>query len=149
MGKKRKFLFFFMLFLFIILSFYSCQKKEYKYSDVAYFAEPIIQDFCTGFAQNDYKEFAKYFVNYMSKPIDVESLEKLFSKIGSTIGSYVPGSISYKSVKRINNIFIINYTAKFTDENEPVNITLNFEKKFNEFKVAGFSLDSPKLRKDK
>lgn len=149
MRKKRKFLFLSIAFLFIILLFYSCQKKEYKYSDVAYFAEPIIQDFCAGFTNNDYNEFAKYFINYMSIPIKVEDLERLFSKIGDTIGSYIPDSISYKSVKRVNNIFIINYVAKFTDENEPVNITLNFEKKFNEFKVAGFNVDSPKLRKNK
>lgn len=149
MNKKRKFLFLFTLFLFIFLLFFSCQKKEYKYSDVAYFAEPIIQDFCTGFIKNDYNEFANYFANYMSIPIQVESLEKLFSKIGSTIGSYVPDSISYKSVKRVNNIFIVNYTAKFTNENEPVNITLNFEKRNNEFKLAGFVIDSPKLRENR
>ncbi|MCR4422042.1 MAG: hypothetical protein GYA61_01900 [Spirochaetales bacterium] len=144
--KKRNIIFvLFLLIMFSILSF-SCIKKEYKYSDVAYFAEPIIQDFCAGFTKNDYNEFANYFTLYFSKPIPQESLVTLFTKIGTTIGSYVPNSISYKSVKKVKNIFIIEYTASFTDETEPVSIILNFEKSLGEFKLVGFTVDSPKLR---
>ncbi|HPC38023.1 MAG TPA: hypothetical protein PLF21_01795 [Exilispira sp.] len=151
MKNNRKKIIIFIAVFFVLVSTinFSCKKKEYKYSDVAYFAEPIIQDFCAGFTKNDYNEFANYFSLYFSKPIPPENLEKLLSKIGTTIGSYVQDSLSYKSVKKVKNIFIVEYTASFTNETEPVNIILNFEKSFNEFKLSGFSVDSPKLRNNK
>lgn len=142
-GKKLNFI----LIAFVLLVFLtSCHKNEYKYSDIAYFAEPVIQDFCAGFTKNDYNEFANYFVLYLSKPIPVENLEKLFEKIGNTIGSYVPDTVSYKSISKNKKVITVIYTAKFTDETELVNITLNFEKINNDFKVIGFNVDSPKLR---
>ncbi len=142
-GKKLNFI----LIAFVLLAFLtSCHKNEYKYSDIAYFAEPVIQDFCAGFTKNDYNEFANYFVLYLSKSIPVENLEKLFEKIGNTIGSYVPDTVSYKSISKNKKVITVVYTAKFTDEAELVNITLNFEKINNDFKVIGFNVDSPKLR---
>jgi len=151
MKDKKTKVVLFTLFILVLISIFnfSCIKKEYKYSDVAYFAEPIIQDFCAGFTKNDYNEFANYFALYFSKPIPAESLETLFTKIGTTIGSYVPNSISYKSVKKVKNVFIVEYTAFFTNETEPVSIILNFEKNLGEFKLAGFNVDSPKLRENK
>lgn len=142
-GKKLNFI----LIAFVLLAFLtSCHKNEYKYSDIAYFAEPVIQDFCAGFTKNDNNEFANYFVLYLSKSIPVENLEKLFEKIGNTIGSYVPDTVSYKSISKNKKVITVVYTAKFTDEAELVNITLNFEKINNDFKVIGFNVDSPKLR---
>lgn len=148
---KNKKLYFGLIIIFIlfIYLFFSCQKNDIKYSDIAYFAEPIIQDFCAGFTTDDYTNFAQTFSNYLSKPIPAENLAILFTNIGNKIGKYVPQTVSYKSIKKIKNIYIVSYTASFTEETEPVNITLNFEKVFNEFKLAGFSVDSPKLRNEK
>ena len=147
--SNRKINSFIVLLFFILLLFVSCEKKakEVKYSDVAYFAEPVIQDFCAGFEKKDYKEFSYYFTLYFSKPIPPENLEPLLTKIGNTIGSYIPQTLSYKSVSKKRNNYTVIYTASFSLENDPVTITINFEKIQNEFKVSGFTVDSPKLRK--
>jgi len=146
--KKGNFYSKVFLILIILMTFSSCQKdqKEIKYSDIAYFAEPVIQDFCAGFEKNDYKEFAYYFSLYFSKPIPSESLEQLLSRIGNTIGTYIPQSLSYKNVFRRKNNYTVIYTASFSLENKPVTITFNFEKTQNEFKLSSFNVDSPKLK---
>lgn len=144
---KKNFIFFLLITNFILLIvFTSCAEKNLKYSDIAYFAEPIVQDFCAGFSGNDYNQFANFFSYYFSKPIPPETLEKVFEKIGNTIGNYKENTISYKSIEKRKNIIIVQYTASFSLEEQPVIITLNFEKIQNEFKLSGFNVDSPKLK---
>ncbi len=144
--NKKSNILLFLIFSIFALILFSCSNKQIKYSDVAYFAEPVIQDLCLAFENEDFKDFSYYFINYFSTNVQPENLEKLFINISQKIGKYIPQSLSYSSIKKVKNKYIISYTANFTNEQEPVIITLNFEKINDNFKLNGFSLDSPKLR---
>ena len=141
--KKDLILVMLILMIFLI----SCKKEELKYSDIAYFANPVIEDLVSFFnVNNDFQECAKYFSTYFLSSIPPENLEKLFLKVYSSIGPYIDKTVEYKSIKQIKNNIIVIYSASFRDESEPVLITLTFTKGNPDYQLTGFSFDSPRLR---
>jgi len=131
--------------MLVLVMFAGCGLKESEIKAIRGYADPIAQNLLQGLKAGDYAKFSIDFDDEMKKAIDEKEFKKLKELFKTKIGDYV--SKEYLSINKSGKYIAVFYTGKFTEEPQGVVIRVVFEQNDGKNLVAGFFMDSPKLRK--
>lgn len=129
----------------LIFNFISCSNKKINFDDTRSYSDKITNDILISINDLDYNGFIKNFDENM-KEISSNETEflNLVMPIKGAIGTYEDGSLEFVQGKKSKGFTSIIYKAKFSNEVEPVNISISFAEKNH--KVSGLYFNSPKIK---
>jgi hypothetical protein len=109
------------------------------------YAGPIVEAALTSLCQGDRETHSSLFIeegkNAMTEEIFRSGQEQITGRIGTYNNNKTFGKINEE-----NGYLVAYYYAEFTEETVPVEVRAIFQEENGEMKLAGFWLNSPKLR---
>lgn len=136
-----------LVFLFSILSFtlIFCSDDKVDISSTRSYSDEITKEILNSINNLDYDNFIKNLDNNM-KEIATNETEflSLVMPIKGAIGTYEENSLEFVRAKKSKDYINMLYKAKFSDETEPVNISISFDE--NNHKISGLYFNSPKIK---
>jgi uncharacterized protein YozE (UPF0346 family) len=108
------------------------------------YANPITESMLAALNNNDYAAFSKDLGQTAKNTITSSVFSQLYDQINATIGSYESVLFFGFAVQEPNTT--VSYIAHYTNEPAGVSVTVVFQTVNSTHLVAGFTLDSPKLR---
>lgn len=143
MVLKKIYLILSLVFLLTLAGCAGVSKEQAEKSKTA--AEPMTENMLQAIKSENYEEFSKDFDEAMKKGIDEKSFKELTSMLKEKIGNYV--SKEFWKVDKSGSYMAVFFNAKFDKESADVVIRSVLSEKDGNYKVSGFFLDSPNLRK--
>lgn len=113
--------------------------------EIKSYANPIAEDILRGLNDNDYNKFSNSMSDVMKEALPKDKFEKFSLDVKNLIGNYE--SMKIAKVQKIKGYIRVFYKAKFSNESKDVVVTIVFGDDNGPQKVAGFFMNSPKLRK--
>lgn len=131
--------------LFVVSTFFGCiPLKTLKESDVT-FANEMVENVLLAHNEQNYEMWARNMGEEMLKAVPEEQFVEKFKVVYDKIGKYIPNSKSFIGAFEKNGIIVVQYMAKFTNE-EQVKLTFTFKDVNGQKKIVGEFYDSQKLR---
>lgn len=122
-----------------------CATTALKESDVSY-ADAMVEHTLVAENRKDYDLWAKDMGDEMLKAIPRDKFaQTLLDPIRGKIGTYIAGSKKFVAAARSKGSVIVEYTAKFTGEDQ-VEVRMVFAEVGGQEKITGEWYDSAKLR---
>jgi len=140
---KRKLIWMLLFALCGSLVLTGCGSKTAENGEVP-FSEPVVEEALTSLSQGDYTTYAGLFIKEGREQMTEEQFQQGYQLIKDLIGRYV--SKTYQKVQQENGYMVAYYQAEFTKETGTVEVRAVFQEEDGEMKLAGFWLNSPKLR---
>lgn len=107
-------------------------------------AEPITENILIAINEENYEKFSRDFNEDMKKALDESKFKQLTSMLKNKIGTY--SSKEFWKVDK-GKLITVFFKAKYDKESGDVIIRSVLSEENDKYKVAGFFLDSPNLRK--
>ena len=120
-----------------------CSSNQGGMADPSY-AAPIVEAALTSISDGDYEKHIELFVSELHSKLPETEFNKAHSNITSVIGHYQDKK--FVSVTDQSPYTVVIYQARFSEEPAGVTAKAIFQEVAGEMKLAGFWLDSPKLR---
>lgn len=109
------------------------------------YAVPVVESALQSISSGDYETYVDFFNEESQSQLTEAVFRQAHQLITGKIGSYV--SKTFEKVKVENGYKVVYYKAEFTDEPDIVTVRAVFDEEGDRMKLAGFWLDSPRLRK--
>lgn len=119
-------------------------KEKIDVAQVREYADPITENILLAMNERNYTKFSEHFDQTMKNALPEAVFKETNSVIKSKIGDYV--SKEFWKVESKDQLTIVYYNARSTQEPENVIVKVVFQEIEAEMKVSGLWLDSPKLR---
>ena len=143
--KLKKFICILIGSIFII-SLVGCSSKIDE-SSIKKYSDSITENILISMSDLNYDEFKKDFDTQMDELVpDKASFINLVMPIQNAVGTYEKGSLQFVQAKKDKDITSIIYRAKFTKEQEQVNISISFKNIDSKHKVCNLYFSSPKIK---
>lgn len=107
-------------------------------------AEPMAENILLAMNENDYPRFSKDFDEKMKNGLNETEYKRKVLPIKQLIGEYE--AKSFMAIGDEGQYTMVTYTAKFSQEPDDVIVRIIVREDKGRAFVAGFWLDSPKLR---
>ncbi|MBZ9685447.1 DUF3887 domain-containing protein [Clostridium estertheticum] len=148
MKNSFKRLFVVLCSVLVIASIFTGCTKKLTEKDVE-FAGPLTENMIMAIDKGDYAQFSKDFSAEVKKAITEESFKTLCTSFSEKIGKYESKKFSAASEsKKDEKIFkTVIYNAKYSKEENDVQITASFSEKDGKILVEGIFFKSPNLLK--
>ena len=108
------------------------------------YASPVVESALQSMSRGDYTTYVKLFTEESQSQLTEAAFQQAHQLITGKIGTYV--SKSFEKVQQESIYEVAYYQAQFTDEPAGVSVKAVFQEENGGMKLAGFWLDSPKLR---
>ncbi|MFH1639053.1 MAG: DUF3887 domain-containing protein [Chloroflexota bacterium] len=119
-------------------------KSPVDVNAVRAYADPMTEDVLLALSQGDYGSFCDSFNQKMKDAIPEDIFENLRDMVKEKIGDYTEKE--FVQAEKQGQFTVVIYRAGFSLEPDDVIITISFEEVSGKEYVAGFYLNSPKLR---
>ena len=129
--------------LFLAAITLGCGSQQIEVKEPEY-ANPIVETALRSISDGDYLTHAELFTPETRAQMPESVFRQGHELIMSKVGSYVDKE--FFNVEEQGKYVIVFYQARFTEETNNVTVKAVFESVDGEMKLAGFWLDSPKLR---
>jgi Protein of unknown function (DUF3887) len=124
----------------LVLSSPNLAGKSIDVSQLRAYADTETGNALVSLQNNDYNGFTEDFNQTMKNAMSQSAFTKLYNLISSTAGDY--RSKEFEIVTTANNIFTIQYYARYSQEPAGVWVSISFD---SNRKIAGLYFNSPKL----
>lgn len=142
--KIKKF-FTFIISGILALSLISCSSK-YDSTTVRQYSDNITKNILNSMADLNYEGFSKKLDNTMKELTpDNAAFLNLVMPIQNAVGTYEKNSLEFVEAEVQKGTINVLYKAKFTNEDEPVRISISFKEDDPDHKVCGLLFNSPKI----
>lgn len=131
-------------FLISFMIFAGCSAQQPPVDEVKLFAEPMTENILLAMNEDDYARFSQDFDEQMKKAFDEKQYNNTIPAIKAKIGQYL--SKEFIGAENKDGLTVVMYKAKFSQESSDVIIRSAFSDRNGKKLIAGFWLDSPKLR---
>ncbi len=108
------------------------------------YASPIVDSALQSLSNGDYTTHVNLFIEELQGQLTEATFQQAHQIITGRIGTYV--NKSFERVQQEGIYEAVYYQSQFTDEPDAVRVKALFQGENGEMKLAGFWLDSPKLR---
>jgi hypothetical protein len=108
------------------------------------YAVPVVESALKSISNGDYDTYVTLFIDEARSQLSEDVFRQAHQLITGKIGNYK--SKTFSKVKVENGYKVAYYEAEFTEEPDIVTIRAVFDEEDDQMKLAGFWLDSPKLR---
>ncbi len=112
------------------------------------YAGSIVEAALTSLSQGDHKTHASLFIEEGKNQMTEEIFRSGHEQVTNLIGTYINNSKTFGKIQEETGFLVAYYYAEFTEETIPVEVRAFFQEENGEMRLAGFWLNSPKLRGD-
>ena len=143
-SSKRAILCVFAVSLFVgagILAACSSNSEHLQEPD---YAGPTVESALRSLSDGDYSAYESLLTEASRSLLTEVAFQQVHQLITGKVGTYIDKS--FVEVTDEGGYLTVYYEAKFTDETSDVSVKAVFREENGEIKLAGFHLDSPKLR---
>jgi hypothetical protein len=129
------------------LAVVGCNRAEpVDEAEVRAYADSMVENILQSMKEGDYTGFSRDFDRQMKSALTESVFLETHAGIQKKIGEYI--SKEFWKVYHEDDLVVTYYRARFTGEEEDVFVQAVFQETDGKICVAGFLLDSPKLRKE-
>jgi len=108
------------------------------------YASQMTEVTAQGMSDGDYAAFTQYLSPEAKAAMSEDDFNQVSPLIKSTIGDYIDKE--FWKTETENGYTVVCYIANYSEEPEDVIVSVYFEEKDGEMYIAGFGLDSPKIK---
>lgn len=127
----------------LLIPITGCGSNQEETAEPSY-AGPIAEAALTSISDGDYGKHVELFVSELHSNLPETEFNEAHSRITSAIGHYQDKE--FMSVTYQAPLTVVIYQARFSGEPAGVTVRAVFQEVAGEMKLAGFWLDSPRLR---
>jgi hypothetical protein len=138
----RNYVLIILLISLVVLA--GCGSSQPPANSIRDYADPTTENMLAAMNTNNYAQFSQDFDLSMKAHFDQGTFRTIFPAISARIGQYL--SKDFVSTETKDQSQIVIYRAKFSLEPEDVTVRMVINTTGGQQTVAGFWLDSPKLR---
>ncbi|MEG1003500.1 MAG: hypothetical protein RSD13_01290 [Clostridium sp.] len=131
--------------LVFALSLVSCS-SDYDSKSVREYSDSITTNILSSMSSLNYEDFIKDFNDDMMQMApDKSAFINLVMPIQNAVGTYEENSLEFIEAKLQKDTINVLYSAKFTNEDKRVKISISFKEDDPNHKVSGLFFNSPKI----
>jgi len=129
-----------LILLVVIAGLAACSNKIPEPDYASQMTEVTAQ----GMSDGDYAAFTQYLSPEAKTAMSEDDFNQVSPLIKSTIGDYIDKE--FQKAETQDSYVVVYYIANYSDEPDDVEITVYFQEIDGEMYIAGFGLDSPKIK---